>query len=175
MISEPSADVCTAAESRAVRYARASLAQVRAAGVDALIERHYREIAHFKDIPLDLDWVVYQAAEEAGRLRIFTARAGVELVGYGAYIVTRNRHYKGSLQAIQDALFLAPERRGLLVGYQLIAFADRELAGEGVQVTYQHSKVAHPMDAVLKRQGYELVDTLWAKRLDGGSSPAEPR
>jgi len=35
-----------------------------------------------------------------------------------------------------------------------------------VQAVYQHSKIAMPMDPLLKRLGYELIDTLWAKRLD---------
>ncbi len=142
--------------------------RVRSDGIEELLVRHYQEIAHFKDIALEIDWAKYEAAWAAGKLRIFTARIGGRIVGYAAYVVDTNPHYKGSLQAVQDVLYLIPERRGLLIGSQLIAFADRQLREEGVQATYQHSKVAHPMDAVLKRQGYELVDSLWAKRLDRG-------
>jgi GNAT superfamily N-acetyltransferase len=147
-------------------YSRETLAQVRAAGVEQLLEAHYQEIAHFRDIPLAVDWEAYANVEGAGHLRIFTARIAGELVGYCAYFVNHNPHYKSSIQAVQDVLYLAPEHRGRTLGWRLIAYADEALAAEGVQAAYQHVKAAHPMDALLKRLGYELVDTIWAKRLD---------
>ena len=52
--------------------------------------------------------------------------------------------------------------------YLDVRYSERELAGEGEQAIYQHSKVAHPMDALLTRLGYERIDTIWAKRLDRG-------
>jgi GNAT superfamily N-acetyltransferase len=145
---------------------RESLAQLRAAGVDALLVRHWREIAHYQDIPLEVDYPVYEAAEAAGKLRIFTVRLDGELVGYSCYFVNSNPHYKSSVQAVQDVLFLAPEYRKAAIGRQLIAYADVRLAAEGVQVTYQHSKAALPIDALLKRQGYEFIERIWAKRHD---------
>ena len=150
----------------AVEIAREDLASVRAAGIESLLVRHWQEIAHFADIPLDVDWPKYELMEAAGVLRIYTARVAGELVGYAAYMVDSNAHYKGSLQAIQDVLFLAPEYRRGGIGSALISHADTALAAEGVQATYQHSKVAHPIDAVLESQGYELIERIWAKRLD---------
>lgn len=144
-----------------------SVATIRAGGrLEELLERHYREIAHFKDIALDIDWSAYEQCEAAGKLRCYAARADGDLIGYVAYLVNHNPHYRASLQAVQDVLYLAPERRGLFAGSRLIAYADKSLAAEGVQVVYHHAKAAFPMDSVLKRNGYELVDTLWAKRLD---------
>ncbi len=140
-----------------VTFARESLAQVRASGVEQLLAVHYREIAHFPDIALDPDWKKYEDIERAGRYRLFTAREGKELIGYATYIVATNPHYKSSLQAVQDVLFLRPERRGLLIGSRLIAYADRELAGEGVQVVYHHAKAAHPLDAVLPSADTESI------------------
>lgn len=146
---------------------RESLASIRAGGrLEELLERHYHEIAHFKDIALDIDWPAYEQCEALGKLRCFAARVEEDLIGYVGYLVNHNPHYKGSLQAVQDVLYLAPERRGLFAGSRLIAYADRCLAAEGVQVVYHHTKAAFPIDSVLKRNGYELVDTLWAKRLD---------
>lgn len=158
---------------RSPQIKRESLADLRAGGVDALLVRHWREIAHYQDIPLEVDYPVYEAAEAAGKLRIFTVRmvgdensiAG-ELVGYSSYFVNSNPHYKSSIQAVQDVLFLAPEYRKAAIGRTLIAYADAQLAAEGVQVTYQHSKAALPIDALLKRQGYEFIERIWAKRHD---------
>lgn len=149
-----------------LHFARETLSSIRGGQLEELLERHYREIAHFKDIALDIAWDVYAQAEELGKLRCFSARVGGDLVGYLAHIVNWNPHYRSSLQAIQDVIFIAPERRGLFAGSRLIAYADACLTQEGVQAVYHHAKAAFPMDSILRRNGYALVDTLWAKRLD---------
>lgn len=131
-----------------------------------LLERHWREIAHYPDIPLDPDTVKYDRLEEAGLLRCYTCRVREVLVGYGVYIVQANAHYRGSLQANQDVLFLAPEYRRSRMGLGLITFADQELRAEGVQVVYQHVKEKHNFGPLLERLGYELVDRIYARRLD---------
>lgn len=154
--------------SNQVVISRETLASVRAARVEDLLVRHWEEIAHYKDIPLEVHWPTYEAAEAVGGLRIFTARVNGELVGYACLRVHYNPHYCSSLQALQDVLFLAPEYRNARIGRQLVAYADASVAAEGVQVTYQHSKVRQPIDALLERQGYELVERIWAKRHDRG-------
>ena len=150
-----------------VRIEQESLADARQSGnVEELLYRHWQEIAHFPDIPLCVKWEDYEAHEAAGKLRIFTVRDRRELVGYACYAVGTAPHYASSVQAVQDVLFLAPEYRRFSIGRRLVSQADRTLAAEGVQATYQHSKVAHPIDALLKREGYEIVETIWAKRHD---------
>lgn len=150
-------------------FAREDLASVRAANIEILLVEHWREVAHYKDIPLSVNWPLYEAIESAGLLRMYTARIHGELVGYVAYKVGPNPHYDTSPpQAVQDVLYLAVEYRRKGVGGQLIAYGDTMLAAEGVQVTYQHSKIALPLDEVLKPQGYEFIETIWGKRLDRG-------
>ena len=149
------------------QYSRETLAAVRAAGIEALLVEHYHEIAHYPDIEFDPDWETYAKLEEAGRLHIFTARVAGELVGYSVHIVAPNLHYKRSLQAVQDILFVHPAHRRGFVGYKLIRFADSELEAFGVQVSYHHSKATHPaLGRLLERQGYELIDFLHGRRLD---------
>ena len=152
------------------QFALETLEQVRAAGIEQLLERHWQEVAFYKDIPLEPDWELYQVTESIGRLRIFTARIRGELVGYAAFLLNRNPHYKSSWQASQDVLFVAPEHRNGRIGAHLILFAERRLRMEKppVQVTYQHSKASEELDIgpLLDRLGYELVDSIWAKRLD---------
>jgi GNAT superfamily N-acetyltransferase len=149
-----------------VMYARESLAEVRAANVEALLERHWREIAHYQDIPLNVNWAVYEGLEAAGALRTYTARAHGTLLGYAAYIVGRSPHYSGSIEAVEDVIYVAPEYRRGRVGYQLIAYADEQLAADGVQTVYHHTKVAHNFGPLLERQGYELIEVKYGKRLD---------
>lgn len=147
-------------------YARESLAAARASGVDRLLELHWREIAHYQDIPLEIDWPVYEAAEKAGKLYVYTARIEGELIGYSCHFVGPNPHYKSSIQAVQDVLYVEPVHRRGSVGFRLIRFADRDLKAAGVQISYQHSKVAQPIGALLERLDYEAIDTIYGKRLD---------
>ncbi len=151
-------------------FALETIEQVRASRIEQLLCEHWHEVAHFPDIPLEPDWDAYETVERAGMLRIFTVRVREEIVGYAAYILKHNPHYKSSLQAIQDVLFLMPAMRKARVGAHLILFADQYFKSLGVQAVYHHSKAKKELDMgpLLGRLGYELVDTLWAKRLDRG-------
>jgi GNAT superfamily N-acetyltransferase len=154
------------------QFALEGFEAARAAGLEQLGARHWTEIAHFRDIPLEVDWDAYAAFEAAGRLRTFTVRIDGQLVGYCLFILSHHPHYKSSLYAMQDVLFLAPEHRGAHIGAQLIRFCEERLRVEGVQVVTQHSKAKRELDLgpLLTRLGYELVDTVWAKRLDRESN-----
>lgn len=133
--------------------------------IKPLIKIHWREIAHYQDIDLDPDWDFYSKAEAANCLRVFTARKEGKLIGYALYFLKSNAHYKGSLQASQDILFVHPEHRGKL-GMKLIKWCDAQLQAEGVQVVYHHVKTAHNFGPLLERMGYQAVDIIFAKRLD---------
>lgn len=130
-----------------------------------LLERHWDEIAHFKDITLDPDVEAYNAAEAVGFYHVFTARADGELIGYVAYFVRPNMHYRNSVQAMEDVLFVLPEHRNATVGLRLLKFALDELAAQGVQAVMHHTKAAHSIAPLLERLGFELVDMIYVKRL----------
>jgi len=130
-----------------------------------LLEKHYEEIAHHKDVPLDPDWQQYEKLEQINALRVFTARdADGRLVGYAVYFVRHNIHYRSSLQALQDILFIDPAVRGF--GAKFILWCDKQLAAEGVHITYHHVKAAHNFGPMLERLGYNLVDLIFTKRLE---------
>lgn len=144
-----------------------------------LFEAHYKEIAHYQDIALDINEAAYCQLEEAGLLRCFTARYNGELVGYCVFIVRPNLRYSQSLQASQDILYVDKSRRGALYGKRLLDFCHERLREEGVQVAYQHSKatkeIREAIAAIVKRTdvgrifeklGYELIDLIHGKRLD---------
>lgn len=133
--------------------------------IKPLLHAHWEEIARYPDIPLEPDWEQYKKAEAAQQLRIFTVRVTGRLVGYGVYFVTPGLHYKSSRQATQDILFLAKDYRRGGVGRDLIRFADSILAAQGVEVVYHHVKARHNFGPLLEREGYELVDLIFGKRL----------
>lgn len=133
-----------------------------------LLEAHYAEIAHYPDIPLDVDIARYIRAEAQGQLRIYTIRIDGNLAGYADFTIARSPKYQSSLQANQGDLFLLPDYRRGRIGINFIRWCDVQLKGEGVQVVYQHQKVKHPaLGRVLEHLGYEQIDVIWGKRLDG--------
>lgn len=130
-----------------------------------LLQLHWKEIAHYTDIPLDPDVNQYKMLSSLGMIRIFTARCEGHLSGYAVFFVRPNAHYKTSLQAVQDILFLDKPMRGGN-GYKFIQWCDEQLKKEEIQVVYHHVKQAHNFGPMLERMGYELVDLIYARRLD---------
>ncbi len=150
----------------AVRYQRERLADLWAE-LAPLIEAHYREISVYPDIPLDPDKERYRQAEDAGMIHCYTARtAAGALIGYAWFVVNTNLHYRSSLQAMQDVIFIHPEHRRGRVGMGLIAHCDDSLRAAGVQVVYHHTKVHHDFGRLLERLGYSLNERVYARRLD---------
>jgi GNAT superfamily N-acetyltransferase len=130
-----------------------------------LLERHWEEIAHFKDVPLAPNWAAYDRAEKSGSLRVYTARKDGALIGYGVFFIG-NMHYSTTKIATQDVLFLLPEHRQGGVGYRLIRFCDEQLNAEGAKVVYHHVKHAIcDFGPLLERMGYVAVDTIYGRKL----------
>lgn len=154
----------------AVVYSREPLTGALELEVKPLLEAHWEEIAHFKDIPLAVSWEAYRSLESRQQLHIYTVRAlepGAvgPLVGYAVYFVRPHPHYFTTLMAVQDVLYLDPDLRGEGVGAALIAFADQGLAAAGVKVVYHHVKLAHDFGSLLARQGYAPIETVWGRHL----------
>jgi hypothetical protein len=129
-----------------------------------LLERHWAEVAHFKDIALEPDVELYRKLEESGALRVYTMRKDGELTGYAVFMVKTNLHYRQSLQAQQDILYVDPGER--LAGAFFIMYCDEQLRAEGVQAVYHHVKMAIDFGPLLARLGYTPIETIWCKRLD---------
>ncbi len=130
-----------------------------------LLTLHWKEIAHFQDIPLEPDFETYAKLDEMGMLRTFTARDPEgKLVGYAVFFVKANLHYKSSIQAVQDVIFIDPTVRGF--GANFILWCDEQLREEKIDAVYHHIKAAHNFGPMLERLGYSLVDLIYTKRLN---------
>jgi GNAT superfamily N-acetyltransferase len=155
-----------------VLYAREPITDAFLDEALPLATAHWSEIAHYHDIPLAIDRDAYLSAQDANLARLYTVRAESSnvLVGYAVYFVRTNIHYSGSLQAVQDVLYVHPLIRENGIGAVFIAWCDEQMAAEGVMVVYHHSKIEHPqLGKVLTRLGYEAVETIYAKRLDSAT------
>lgn len=133
-----------------------------------LFEEHYREVAHYLDIPLNPDHENYFGIENRGLLRVYTARERGILIGYSVYFLKRNMHYMDSLQAVQDIIFIQKNKRGGGLGSKLILWCDEQLKDDGIQVVYHHVKVKEGLNfgPMLERHGYELIDQVYGRRLN---------
>lgn len=132
-----------------------------------LLQEHFVEIATYRDIPLSVDQDVYDRAEEAGVLRVYTARIDGDLIGYACFLMRPNPHYSGSIQAVADVVFISEAYRRGRLGLQLLQFADNGLTADGAQVIYHHVKLAHPaLGRLLEHMGYEPVETIYVRRTD---------
>lgn len=131
--------------------------------IKPLIEKHWGEVAHFRDIPLDPDWTKYRALDSMGFLAVFTAREEGKLIGYSIFLVGHHPHFKTSIQANQDILFISPEKRGF--GSHFISWCDQNLKNDGVKVVNIHVNKDHDFGPMLERLGYENVDKIYSRRL----------
>jgi hypothetical protein len=135
--------------------------------VQPLLSAHWVEIATHPDITLDPIREKYESLQASDLLRIYTARdRNGNLIGYAVYIVGPHLHYRDSLCASQDVLFVAKHARHGSMGTRLITYADNALWADGVQNVFQHVKVDHDFGRLLERLGYTQVEKIYAKRLD---------
>jgi hypothetical protein len=129
-----------------------------------LLEKHWAEIAHYKDIILNPDYSFYFKAQSQGMIRSYSARddAG-KMIGYAVYFIKRHIHYSQTLWAQQDIIFFDPEKRGK--GLFFLAWCDEELKKIGVDIVSHHVKLAHDFSKALERIGYEKQDIILTRRL----------
>lgn len=133
--------------------------------LEPLALQHFKECDPFPELEPDMNPEIYFAADETGKLRIYTARADGKIVGYAVFVVYPHTHYKDSIQATPDLLYLEPSMRQGFNGIKFLRWMDEQLAAEGVQAVYQMSTMRKDIGAVLSRVGYEPIQVLWARRL----------
>ena len=147
-----------------IEYSCEELTPELAAEIAELIDEHQEEVGYFDDIPLDLQWGSYFALQAAGIYRFFIAREEGAVVGYVGFVVSKHLMY-GTLQAINDTIFLSKKHRDGMAGARFIAFADKQLEAEGVDAIGYHVEVRKDFSPLLKRKGYEAASTSYIRRL----------
>lgn len=98
-----------------------------------------------------------------------------ELIGYAAYILAPNLHYRSRAVAEADVFYLAPEYRKGLAGLRLLQAAERECVKAGARVIQNKVKVAHDCGRIFERLGYTLAEKLYVKAATERHAPEERR
>lgn len=136
-----------------------------------LLKAHWAELAVHKDrMPLDPDFGRFQVLEDAGVLRVWTARDGKTLVGYMAWFIQPHIHYRSTLTATEDLFLLDPEYRRGLQGCRMFTTCFDALRDLGVKRVMVHSKVHFEADrgglgVLFRRMGFEHTDNVWSMML----------
>lgn len=136
-----------------------------------LRNEHWEEVGHYDDIPIDMQWDKYSMLQELGKIRCFTIREFINeefnetiLQGYAIFFVDKHLHYKHTLTATQDILYVRKPFRG--IGKSFLAWCDAQLKSEGVVTVTHHAKPWFNYGELFEKLGYEKAETIWARRLD---------
>ena len=113
--------------------------------------------------PLEVDAEGYTEMDEAGSYRPYTLRRNGELVGYCGFVLYSHPHHVSKVHACQDALYVRKSHRSKVLRF--IAYCDSKLREAGVNVVIQHCPTRNDWSPVLKRLGYEALETSYFRRL----------
>lgn len=148
-----------------VRFAVESIANV-IEEIKPLLTLHWEEIAGYKDsIPLDPDYEKYETMAQQGRLVIVTARDAGKLIGYSIFFLVNHMHYKSTLFAVNDVIFMLAEYRKGMAGVKLIKLSEVATKSVGAIKISWHLKPDHDFRPILERLGYKMDEYSMGKLL----------
>lgn len=114
---------------------------LRADGVEQMLYNHWREVGIDHDaVPLDPDWERAYAMEAAGMLFSAALRNNGRLIGYNSFAVSPHLHYRSSLYAFNDIIYVDPRERGS-AGIRLVRGTEKMLKELGVKKIVYHTKL----------------------------------
>lgn len=132
--------------------------------ITPLLVKHWEELEWKKSKPINPDWNHYKEIEDKGGLVIFVAKEDKELIGYNVFFLNESLHYMGSTIAVQDLIYIKPEKRGF--GKYFINWCNEELKELGFKTVFYNTKADKDFgEKILIPMGFELVDMVYGKEL----------
>lgn len=130
-----------------------------------LLKRHHAEIAlDQEEVDYAPDWARYEVLDKLGQLSITTLRSQGIIVGYCVMHVMPELHYKTTLTATMDIMWVAPEYRENMGGLRLMRAVEAELRRRGVKRVYMGSKLHKDISKIFKAMGYVPIE-LWFSKI----------
>ena len=131
-----------------------------------LLKAHAKEICPYDDFEFNPDWATYRFFQDNDKMKAFVAREDGKVMGYLAYMLFHNLHFKDIQQAVQDVLYINPTHRGKMLGMKLIKYADGVMKFNGVHVVMQHVTKQNEFGPILERIGYHHEESVYDRRLN---------
>lgn len=132
----------------------------------ALLKRHHAELAlDQEEVEYAPDWERYDRLDKLGHLSIVTLREKGIIVGYCVTHVMPELHYKTTLTATMDILWIAPEYRENMGSLRLMREVHKELKRRGVKRVYMGSKLHKDISKLFRALGYTPMELWFSKML----------
>ncbi len=125
-------------------------------------------------LPYAPDWDQCLQYDPTGDIIIVTARKRDKLIGYALGLIGPFKHSKDKIYADLDTIWVRPDNRSgeslspsTMVGYKLIKKWEEEvLKRKRISFILVNSSHKHPIGALLKRRGYQPVETIYYKNVE---------
>lgn len=125
---------------------------------------HWAELALNKDkVPLDPQYDVYDARDDAGQLLLVTLRDAGRLVGYFIGFIAPGLHYRTCLTLTMDIFWTHPDIRGGFAGVKLFRTVEKEAKRRGVHRMFYGSKLHKDASRLFEFLKMEPVETYYSK------------
>ncbi|MBA3766823.1 MAG: hypothetical protein H0W99_07515 [Acidobacteria bacterium] len=105
----------------------------------------------------------YENIADLGMHCLFTARENEELAGYGSYFVNGHLHFPRQKWAVQDALFMRKEHRGI-ASVRFLKWSDQELKALGVTAISRQVNRNTDYSRTLERLDYQPIEISYLRR-----------
>jgi hypothetical protein len=130
--------------------------------ISGLWHGHNEEVGTFGSHKLEPNKEMYEQLEKSGVIHFFTMRHDSMLVGYCSMLMFPHHHYRGTVCANQDALYVLPEWRGF-ASVKFLRFIDSELFKSGADKITRQVTVKKDFSRTLERMGYEAKEVVYTR------------
>ena len=130
-----------------------------------LFDKYYAEVAELQ-IPLGFNAEFYWHLESRNRLKIYTIRDNGKLIGFSFWVLFYPPHYKTSLTATSDMIFVLQEYRKGLFGYKFLKHSLNEIKKHNPQRILVGVKPNNDFGKILERLGAGHFETVYSFKLE---------
>jgi hypothetical protein len=128
-----------------------------------LFKQHYEEIAERTDvIKFDPNIERYGQLYDLGVIEVHTARDDGKLVGYSVWMIFPHMHYKSSMTASSDILYIHPDYRKGLMGFGFLRWTIEEIKKRNPQRILLHVKPFIDYGPILERLGAKYFEKTYS-------------
>lgn len=142
-----------------ITYALEPFSEELFAELEPLLELNHEEAGYGVHAPC---YMLYDALEKGGGLRIYTLRISGNLVGYAVFTVGIHQQ-TSELTATNDAIYVVPEARRHSIKF--LKWALDQVGAVGCRVIQMCDSAKAPIEALANRMGFEKVSTVYRKEL----------